>query len=403
MKLNLNYLIILIIIFTSKGFSQNNFQEGYFIKNNGDKVNCLIKDEDWRKNPINFKFKSSVDSEIKIGELAIVDEFSIPGKFKYVKKKVDIDISPMNLNQLNYDKEPKWENKVVYLSVLIEGTASLYIYKDSNLKRYFYNIENGKIIQLVYKKYKSSEFAMKENNKFRQQLYNSFLDCKNLSIEDFNSVKYLNNSLAKIILKYNNCLGGKSISNHETKKSSFNLKLKAGAYYSSISLYNKTVSLNSDFGLSTGLRFGVEGEIIFPFNNNKWGAFFGIDKNSDIDKTIEINTTSLTRPVQKANLIYKSLEFYIGARHYLYLNDNSKLTFDLGYVYDTRSKLEVNYEFSADIVESSGVGNFIFGSGFHYKKIAVEGRLSIGKSIFNQSSFTSKVNEFNLLLSYIIL
>ena len=50
MKLQLTTLLLLISIFT---YSQTKFQKGYFIKTNGDKVECLIKNEDW-KNNFNF-------------------------------------------------------------------------------------------------------------------------------------------------------------------------------------------------------------------------------------------------------------------------------------------------------------------------------------------------------------
>lgn len=95
-------LLVILITFCAKTYSQNNFEEGYFIKNNGERINCLIKNEDWKNNPSQFKFKTSQNSKIKTEKLNTVEEFGIIGKTKFIKRKVKVDISATQLKSIAF-------------------------------------------------------------------------------------------------------------------------------------------------------------------------------------------------------------------------------------------------------------------------------------------------------------
>ena len=62
MKIKL--LFLFTTIFTFNCYSQISFENGYFIDNNNQKINCLIKNLDWEKNPTEFKYKLSESSEL---------------------------------------------------------------------------------------------------------------------------------------------------------------------------------------------------------------------------------------------------------------------------------------------------------------------------------------------------
>jgi len=404
MKFKLTYLIIALLSI-SNVFAQNKFQEGYFIKNNGEKVNCLIKNEKWQLNPIQFKYQDSGGGEVKKIGINSVQEFSIINELKFIRKKVKIDASTKQLSKLDYNKDPIWEERTIFLNVILTGDASLYSYEGSDSRRYFYNIQKGDILQLVYKRYKKSEFEIIENNRFKQQIFSSFFSCNNLHKSSFDILKYTKNSLSKIFNKYNSCIGGESINfGISQPKLNFNLSAKLGLYSSSLRMEHKQISsLNTNFGSNTGLRFGIEGELIFP--KEKWGLFFGIIKNSDIDKTVVINT-SVEGQTQDVRLVLKSLEMYSGIRHYFELSRDSKLSIQAGYAYDTRSTLNIDFELSGTKNGNQRGGGYVFtGLGFHYNKFSVDGRVAINKSVFKYigSSFRSKVSEFNLTLGYTIL
>ena len=50
-------VVILIAIISLKGFSQIKFENGYFINNSDEKIECLIKNKDWDDNPVKFNYK----------------------------------------------------------------------------------------------------------------------------------------------------------------------------------------------------------------------------------------------------------------------------------------------------------------------------------------------------------
>ncbi len=94
-------IFITIVVFTVvlNGNAQIAFEEGYIIKNNNQKINCLIKNKDWKNNPSQFQYKTSIDSDVYIGKLDSIKEFSVNNKLKYIRSKVKIDKSSNNLKK----------------------------------------------------------------------------------------------------------------------------------------------------------------------------------------------------------------------------------------------------------------------------------------------------------------
>ena len=394
------YLTSILIIISFFAHSQTEFQKGYFLKTNGDKVECLIKNEDWSINPSQFSYKLFENSETLTAEISQVKEFYIFDIAKYLKKTVDIDISSNNLRNLNYQKEPNWETRTVFLKVLLEGKSSLYFYSSPGLNRYFYNIDDGKIVQLVYKRYNLPENRIGENSSFKQQLYNSFTDCTSLSINDFNNISYNNPSLSKILIAYNNCTNSKTtvLANND-KSPEFNLRIKGGLNSSSVKNveHGFVSSRNAEFGAVLGYRLALEGEVVLPFNNSKWSLFFELAKVQNIDKVAEESS-------EFVRFTYSSFELPIAVRHYIFLNNNSKISFHLGYAWDVSADFELDYENLADMTGESTSGGVFFGGGFHYNKFLIEGRMNL-KSVFevNTASYTANYNNLSLTIGYTIL
>jgi hypothetical protein len=165
----------------------------------------------------------------------------------------------------------------LFLKVLINGKANLYYFKDSNIIRYFYNIENSNIEQLVYKKYLFSVSLksnfVKRNNQFKQQLWTN-LKCPTIKLSKIKNLNYTKKSLIKFFIAYNACNNSKII-NYEIKqnKDLFNLTLRPRINNASLSINNSnTNSRNSDFGNNSSFGFGIEMEYIFHFNKNKWSV-----------------------------------------------------------------------------------------------------------------------------------
>ncbi len=57
------FVVIAIIILSVNGYSQISYEEGYYVDNSSQKINCLIKNIDWKNNPTKFEYKMSTSDK----------------------------------------------------------------------------------------------------------------------------------------------------------------------------------------------------------------------------------------------------------------------------------------------------------------------------------------------------
>ena len=146
-------LLALTVIFAINSYSQISFESGYFINNSNQKTECFIKNIDWANNPTEFEYKLTEKSEKKKATIKTVKEFSIYDTSKYVRATINIDISRNSNDELSTTKKAIFKEEELFLKVLIEGKASLYLYKYSNLTKFFFSKDGSKTEQLIFKKY----------------------------------------------------------------------------------------------------------------------------------------------------------------------------------------------------------------------------------------------------------
>src|SRR5690554_5572638 len=123
------------------GFSQGKFQQGYFIDINDNRVDCFIKDLDKATTPEKFDYLLTEGGERMTGTINTVKEFGIGDRKKYVRKTVQLDRSfyhATDVRRLSGEKSPSFEEVTIFLNVLVEGKASLFILEQGNLRRYFF-------------------------------------------------------------------------------------------------------------------------------------------------------------------------------------------------------------------------------------------------------------------------
>lgn len=173
-----NAILFLILLFTTSNFvakSQTRYEKGYFITNEGVRAECLIEDKDWEICPVEFSYKISPESDRQKVKTSTLQAFGIFGSSKYISKVVQIDKSRPEISELSPTKNPVWQTEKLFLKVLIEGKASLYMYNEFNLIRFFYSVNDSTIQQLVHKSYQATNENLERfvgtNNNFRQQLY----------------------------------------------------------------------------------------------------------------------------------------------------------------------------------------------------------------------------------------
>jgi hypothetical protein len=396
MKKILIFTIVLVSYFNS--YSQSSFEKGYFIKNSGEKVECLIKYLDLLYNPQSFNYKLSMDSKEIKATIEEVKGFEIYNFVKYERHDVKIDRSSEIIDQVSTTRKVNFNEERLFLKVLIEGEASLYQYSESNFLRFFYKKNTTEVKQLVFKSFTTGfSSTIKKNEYYKQQLLTN-LNCEKIKAGKVKSLKYRKSDLVDIFALYNTCANSKmtnyTLENSKKSKAIFNLNIKSGVNFSSFFLGSEFAIRDLSFENKPTLRFGFELEYVMPFNNNKWAFILEPTYNSSY-KAAKEDTVS-----RETKIEYATIEIPFGLRHYMFVNENSKLFINSSFVFDIPVNSKVTGENNYDI---STVLNYSLGIGYKYKdKISLELRTFTNRDLLG---YTTRVGDFqssSLILGYTI-
>lgn len=399
-------LFLLTTILSLNCYSQITFEKGYYIDNSNRKINCLIKNIEWRSNPTEFKYKLSENSEPKKATIRSVKEFAINNISKYIRSTVNIDKSSENINNLSYDKNPIFKKEKLFLKVLVEGKHSLYQYIDSELTRYFYNKDSSNIEQLIFKKYKAAENKIGTNNRFRQQLWNN-LKCSSFKMSKVKNLEYKKSKLTDFFIAYNNCHNQEYVNfQKKQKKDLFNLTIRPRLNSSSLKIENSVSNFrDTNFGNKTGLGFGLEAEFILPFNKNKWAITIEPTYQS-FKSEKKTNVKNISEGILVANIDYKSIEIPLSLRYYFFLNKKSIFFINASYIFN------LNFNSSIDFTRNDGsslssldietINNVAIGIGYKQNnKYSLEIRYQTSREILATYSFwNSEYKTLSIIFGY---
>lgn len=390
-------LFIFTVLLSVNSYSQIVFEKGYLINNSNQKTECLIKNSDSKRNPLEVEYRLSEESEIKIATIQNVKEFGIYNTAKYITATVNIDKSSNMLGYLSNTKEPVFIQEKLFLKVLVEGKANLFQYSDANITRFFYRTADGPLTQLIYKRYLTTDGQIATNNAFRQQLFTD-LKCNAFKISKFETIEYQRRDLIRIFSQYSNCSNVEVVDfTPSIKRDLFNLTFRPRINYSNFEMNGSSTSIyNVDFESEIGFGFGIEAEYILPFNKNKWSiAIEPTYQNYKSQK--RFTKIGFNAGSYEASIDYTSIDVPLTLRHYFFLNDNSKLFLNVSYVLDLSSKSNVEFRQSDLLTESLKIEankNYAFGLGYKlYDKFSVEFRYqtrdALGEYLFVGSSYST--------------
>lgn len=377
----------ILLFITSFSFGQISYEKGYYIDNDNIRTECFIKNLDWKNNPTRFSAKYDYNAE-RPDNLNInnVLEFGIYGKSIFVRKVVNIDRSSEDINKLNEEKEPVWKQEKLFLRILISGKASLYLYRDGSLNRYFYSNSDTSVIQLVYKKYRMKN-VIAYNNKFRQQLWVD-VRCPEASISSVENLAYTERNLVQYFEKYNSCFGETTMGRIDSiKREIYSLKIAPGLNVNSLSTeYYSVISTDLLENSKNSFCIGLESEILLPYNNNKWGLLFAPTFQQLYSKEV---IRAKTKTIE-----FRSIEFPIGVRHYMLMNSKSRMYLTALYISGLIINLNSNVNTSAKSVYS-------FGSGFEIGRASLEIRYATKRDIrSNNLDWRSEYSALSFYLGY---
>jgi len=383
-----NIISILLIFICLNSFGQISFESGYFINNENKRVECLIKNMDWKKNPTEFEYKITADGKIERGSLETTKEFGITGFSRYVMAETKIDLSSTDVNSLSKTRDPEWSQQKLFLKVLVEGKAILYYYENNGLIRFFYSVPDSAIKQLIYKEYIVEENQVASNYKFREQLW---LDvrCVNSNTSDLEKIKYRKNDLERYFKKYNESYGITPVSyGKEAGKNSFHFRICPGLNYSSVKLHDLSFPGSTvDFGNQINYCMGLDVEVILPFNKNKWGVIF-TPSYQYFNAIADYENTPIAVTID-----YQSIEFPIGIRYYFFLSKDLNLFLNAMFI--SSFSVDFNSKFTSLGLDIKTGASMALGGGISYKRFSSEMRYYTNRELLND--YINKKTDYTRL------
>ena len=397
---------LLMSAFANVLFAQAKFEKGYFINNENIKTECLIRNTDWRYNPNSFEYKMNENDKGTMMKISDAKEFGITNYSKYVRAMVKIDrseVNPGDLDAISTTKEPQWVEEELFLKETVEGPATLYLYKEANkFLRFFFTVDNSPTEQLVYKIYRISQTEYTYNKTYISQLREKV----NCGENNTGVIDYTEKDIEKCFTSYNACKGYVSEKKKiAPKRSRFSVSVLAGAHFSSL----KTTDLKYlgygvptpvSFGSKTNFLAGVEAEYILPINKGRWSVPFEIYNRS--------YTADGTAKYGNIHADYAAIELALGARYYVFINDNFNIFLDGFIVEDIRTKDEFHYVATTDffypkeytVEMNTDMPIFAFGLGASYKRISAEFRYYTDRDIFQNPYYNSTLKNVSLMIKY---
>lgn len=405
-------LFFFFLVFLSVSASaQIEFEEGYIIDMDSNKIEALIKNEDWRDTPNSFRYKLSDADESKLTRPEDVLEFGINGKYRFISRRVQIDLSSEDPNKMNEVRSPQYESDHLFLQVILVGQADLYQYRQNDLIKYFYSLDGIKVVQLIYRKYKV-EGQIATNNFFRYQLY-EYLKCPAMTLETFEVLDYKKRDLIKLFTAYSQCYDTevKEIVSQE-KRELLNLTLRPGIRFTSLQAVwgNQGPMRKYDYGSQKGTRIGLDIELVIPHNKNKWAITLEPTYQYFRGENTAVSHYEAIYGVEKSIVNYQSLEIPIGVRHYFFLNDEVKIFVDAGGFAD------VNFGSKMDFLDNDGQEIYVsrelesalsFGYGAGVKmhnRYVIGTRFQTYRDLFNNiDSWYTSYKQFSVFVGYSLL
>jgi len=395
MRVKSLFLILTLISINTIG--QITFEKGYYINNDNQRIDCTIKNYDQKNNPTEIEYKTSENSELQKAKITLIKEFGITGYSKFIRAKTNIDRSSTDIARLSTKSSPEWSSEQLFLKVLVEGKASLYSFEDKWTNKYFFSVSDSNIRQLIYKEYKSADDKfLLSNNSFRQQLWTE-MKCKDATINSVERIQYSESALIKYFNLYNDCNAStKKVQKVKVQKNAFHLKIASGFTVTSASFLVTDQSFkNTEFNKEIDYRAAIEFEYELPFNKSKWRIV--------LEPSYQHYSSESENSLGNAKIEYQSLEFPVGIRYYVFLDNNLNLFANALYVINSginfNSAITFDYQGAKPIIIDTQ-SCLAFGIGVNYKRLSSELRINSTRNIVGRYTYHSEYHVSSFIIGY---
>ena len=348
--------VFTILLIFNLSFCQKEFKRGFIIKNDGNKIDCLIQEEDWKYNPDTFTYKLDGSDDLLTASLNDISSFGVANEFKYVKKETFLDKESLN--------------KPVFLNVLLEGQVSIYQYKEKGVNLFFYKeADSEDIFELLYIDNTNKKNGdLLTSSKFRSQLYKS-LGANQRQLNDFKTLKYKKREILNIVSEFNRNNNVVYSKFYDDSVELTKIYLKAGLGTTPIVVSNTSLGEISDFGNNSGFRFGFEIEYFLPSKSQKWSITASpIVKFLNAEESVPTQAGAFDTEFK-----YMAFEMHFGARHYFTdIENDSRFYANAGFNVEIPVNSEFTFENESVDVGIASIFNSYIGVGYQYKRFGAE-------------------------------
>ena len=398
MKYTISLLFLFQIILATYG--QIEFESGYYVDNDGNRIDCLIKNREWTINPEIFDYKIG-ENEVSTASIDDAKEFGVGNK-KYIRAIVDIDM-PAKASSMSYERDFTFVRDTIFVRSLVEGKASLFSYTTSQSKIFLLKTAEKEITQLAYKQYLLPDERIVENNRYKTQVQ-GHLQHPEIPISEIEKLTYKENALTKYFMKYNSLFGESiALNKNEKNKGDWHYAIKLGAFQSTVSNDNShfLTELDGEYSLEITPRIGIEIEYNLPVKGNKWSLIQEITYTSQqSDGTVKGrlaitygNSEFTVFPINNASsYVFKYVQVSLpgAVRYYSFLSDKSKIMITGGAYLDIPFGSRVTWdnenlaELNLAELKITPVLLYKFGIGYVYNnKLGIEFSNEFGRKKIN--------------------
>jgi hypothetical protein len=377
-------LLSLFAFLANSSYSQR-FSNGYFIKNIDEKTECLIRNPGF-KSPSSINYMLSENSPMLEASIDSIKEFGIYNESKHIRSLVNIDRSSTDLRSMGFDRNPEFKEELLFLQMLVEGRANLFVYEEAGLVRLFFQIDDLPIEQLIFKEYKTHEGQIGKNNTYRQQLMNR-LQCSSFNARTFSELRYDKKDMVKLFTEFNRCTESDYIVWREKRRrGALNISIRPGMNNTLFSISNVISNHQDvDFGRKLNFRQGIEFEFYLPFYERRWSIIVEPTyQYFEYEKTMELASAATDREYT-VSVDYQSIELPLTIRHYFGIKNNSKIFVNASAVGDVLFPSSIDYDRSgfalyAPLKISTRI-NYAFGVGLQHNKYSLEYRYHTNRQV----------------------
>lgn len=240
------------------GYSQNNFKESSIGFKDGTIKKGFVNYIKTRNTPQEFKYKSSIESEIITLDSTEIESVEISNITKFIfRRNIEVSFESKNLGSTNNNKV-KFINR--FVEILVDGEYSLCNYSDNQYEKFYYFGNDLKLKPLKTRSYYNEEDRLFIVEEYKSELISNLGNNNPEIIKEIKRTRLNSSDLTNLFYVINK--KDLAILKAKSNDGIFNIHLASDVNFITFEEFNV------DFSNKTILNIGGDIEYVLPYYNN---------------------------------------------------------------------------------------------------------------------------------------